>query len=204
MRVFSGIRPSGHIHLGNYFGAIQSWINLQGSNKCFFCIADLHALTTPYSPKELRQYTIDTAVDYLSLGIHPKQSVLFVQSTVPQHTELAWILATLAPIGELERMTQYKSKKQELKSSPVNAALLEYPLLMASDILLYQTEIVPVGKDQQQHVELTRTLARRFNHQFGSVFTIPNAMLSQQGFSIKSLQNPQKKMSKTGSSKGCI
>ena len=204
MRVFSGIRPSGHLHLGNYFGAIQSWLQLQNKHECFFCIADLHAITTPYSPKELRKYTLETAIDYLSLGINPKKSVLFIQSSVPQHTELAWVLATLASVGDLKRMTQYKTKIKEIGGSFPNAALLEYPLLMAADILLYQTSLVPVGKDQKQHIELTRDLARRFNHRFGPVFTIPQVVLSKEGLSIKSLQNPQKKMSKSGSAKGCI
>ncbi len=203
-RVFSGIRPSGRLHLGNYFGAIQSWLQLQKEHECYFCIADLHAITTPYSPKELRKYTLETAIDYLSLGLASKKSVLFIQSTVPQHTELAWALATVASVGDLRRMTQYKTKIKEIGGSFPNAALLEYPLLMAADILLYQTSIVPVGKDQTQHVELTRDLARRFNHRFGTVFTVPKAILSKQGLSIKSLQNPQKKMSKTGPAKGCI
>lgn len=204
MRVFSGIRPSGQLHLGNYFGAIQSWLKLQDEHECFFCIADLHALTTPYSPKELKKYTLETAIDYLSLGINPKNSILFIQSTVPQHAELAWVLATVASVGDLKRMTQYKTKIKEIGGSFTNAALLEYPLLMAADILLYQTSIVPVGKDQTQHVELTRDLARRFNHRFGTVFTVPEVILSEQGLSIKSLQNPLKKMSKTGSPKDCI
>ena len=204
MRVFSGIRPSGHLHLGNYFGAIKSWLSLQKENQCFFCIADLHALTTLHNPQLLRKYIAQTAADYLSLGVDPKHSILFVQSTVPQHTELAWILATLTSVSELKRMTQYKDKVKKLGASAVNAGLLEYPLLMASDILLYQTEAVPVGKDQQQHVELTRTLARRFNRRFGNTFIVPKTILSKEGASIKSLQNPRKKMSKTGSAKDCI
>lgn len=204
MRILSGIRPSGQLHLGNYFGAIKSWIDLQEDNECFFFIADLHAITTPYSPKDLRDYTIQTAVDYLSLGINPQKSILFVQSTVAQHSELAWILATIASVGEITRMTQYKAKIRELGLSSASAALLEYPLLMAADVLLYQAEGVPVGKDQVQHVELARTLAHRFNHRFGETFVAPKALLSKQGLSIKSLQAPKKKMSKTDSGKGCI
>jgi len=204
VRVFSGIRPSGHLHLGNYFGAIQSWLNLQEKNDCFFCIADLHAITTPYDPERLKEYTLQTAIDYLSLGINPQQSALFVQSTIPQHTELAWVLAIVASISELNRMTQYKAKVKELGSSSANAALLEYPLLMAADILLYQTDLVPVGKDQKQHVELTRALARRFNQRFGQTFTLPETMMAKQGFNIKALQNPEKKMSKTSSAKDCL
>lgn len=204
MRVFSGIRPSGHLHLGNYFGAIYSWLDLQEKNDCFFSVADLHAITTPYNPKKLKEYTLQTAIDYLSLGINPQQSVLFVQSTVPQHAELAWILATIASVGELSRMTQYKAKVKELGTSAANAALLEYPLLMAADILLYQAESVPVGKDQKQHVELTRSLARRFNQRFGPAFTLPAALMAKQGFSIKGLQNPEKKMSKSGLVKDCL
>jgi len=204
MKVFSGIRPSGQLHLGNYFGAIRSWIDLQKDNECFFCIADLHAITTAYSPKDLKKYTIQTAVDYLSLGIDPKKSTLFVQSAISQHSELAWFLATIASVSEITRMTQYKAKIQELGPSSATAALLEYPLLMAADILLYQAEAVPVGKDQVQHVELARTLARRFNRRFGKTFAVPKVILSEQGFSIKSLQNPRKKMSKAESGKSCI
>jgi tryptophanyl-tRNA synthetase len=204
MRVFSGIRPSGHLHLGNYFGAIHSWLELQKKNECFFSIADLHAITTPYQPKKLKDYTRQTAVNYLSLGIDPQKSTLFVQSTIPQHSELAWILATIASVGELKRMTQYKTKIKELGITSANAALLEYPLLMASDILLYQTNLVPVGKDQQQHVELTRDLARRFNQRFGPTFVIPETMMTKQGLSIKGLQHPQKKMSKSSSAKDCL
>ncbi len=204
MRIISGIRSSGHLHLGNYFGAIYSWLDLQEKNDCFFFVADLHAITTPYNPKKLKEYTLQTAIDYLSLGINPQQSVLFVQSTIPQHAELAWILATIASVGELSRMTQYKSKVKELGTSAANAALLEYPLLMAADILLYQAESVPVGKDQKQHVELTRSLARRFNQRFGPAFTLPTALMAKQGFSIKGLQNPEKKMSKSGLAKDCL
>jgi len=170
----------------------------------FLSIADLHAITTPYQPKKLKDYTRQTAVNYLSLGIDPQKSTLFVQSTIPQHSELAWILATIASVGELKRMTQYKTKIKELGITSANAALLEYPLLMASDILLYQTNLVPVGKDQQQHVELTRDLARRFNQRFGPTFVIPETMMTKQGLSIKGLQHPQKKMSKSSSAKDCL
>lgn len=203
MRIFSGIRPTGELHIGNYLGAIRQWIELQNKEECVFCIVDLHAITTPYRPEDLQKNILDLALTYLAAGLDPEKCILFVQSQVKEHTELAWILGTITPLGELQRMTQFKEKA---KSHPeyVNAGLLNYPLLMAADILLYQTDLVPVGKDQQQHVEITREIARRFNKRFGKVFKEPGVLLPKSGQKIMSLQNPKKKMSKTDNPRGCI
>ena len=195
MRVFSGIRPSGALHIGNYLGAIKQWVELQEKGECLFCIVDLHAITTPYQVDSLKETILKTSIAYLAAGIDPKKSILFVQSKVKEHTELAWLLGTITPVGELKRMTQFKEKSKR-HPAYVNAGLLNYPLLMAADILLYQTNVVPVGKDQAQHVELTREIARKFNHRFGETFTVPKVVLSE-GKKINSLQNPTKKMSKT-------
>ncbi|MCD6232900.1 tryptophan--tRNA ligase [bacterium] len=195
MRIFSGIRPSGELHIGNYLGAIKQWIELQEKEECVFCIADLHATTTPYQPNQLSKAVFATAVTYISAGLDPEKCILFVQSKVKEHTELTWLLGTITPVGDLKRMTQFKEKSKE-HPQYVNAGLLNYPLLMASDILLYQTDLVPVGKDQSQHVELTREIARRFNKKFGETFKIPKVLLSK-GEKIMSLKNPTKKMSKT-------
>lgn len=203
MRVFSGIRPSGQLHIGNYLGAIKQWIKLQENNECFFCIVDFHAITTPYNPLKLREYIKETAIAYLAAGLDPKKCLLFIQSKIPAHTELAWLLGTLVSVGELQRMTQYKEKVKKYPKN-VTAGLLNYPLLMAADILLYKAELVPVGKDQQQHVELTRFLARKFNKKFGETFSEPKILLPEIGEKIMSLQNPKKKMSKTDDEKGCI
>jgi tryptophanyl-tRNA synthetase len=202
MRVFSGIRPTGELHIGNYLGSIYQWIKLQDENECFFGIMDYHAITTPFDPKEMERNVFETLIVYLAAGIDPKKSTIFVQSHVKEHTELAWILGTITPLGELKRMTQFKEKSKK-HPEYVNAGLLNYPLLMAADILLYKTDLVPVGKDQVQHVELTREIARRFNKMFGKVFKEPKVLLSE-GEKIMSLQNPKKKMSKTDDQKGCI
>jgi len=196
MRVFSGIQPTGEIHIGNYLGAIKQWIELQEENECIFCIVDLHSLTVPYSPQELKKRIFEKTIAYLASGVDPKKSIIFVQSEVPEHTELCWLLSVVTPIGDLQRMTQYKEKSKKF-SKNVNAGLLNYPILMASDILLYDTSLVPVGKDQQQHVELTREIARKFNKRFGETFKIPKASLPKKGEKIMSLTNPEKKMSKT-------
>jgi len=203
MRIFSGIRPTGELHIGNYFGAIRQWIELQEKNECFFCIVDLHGITTPYQPENLQKNILDLATSYLSLGLNSEKCVFFVQSSVKEHVELAWLLGTITPIGELQRMTQYKEK---IKKHPkyVNAGVLNYPVLMAADILLYQTQLVPVGIDQKQHVELARTIARKFNQQFGQTFEEPKELLPKIGAKIMSLQNPKKKMSKTDDQTGCI
>jgi len=203
MRVFSGIRPTGELHIGNYLGAIKQWVELQEKNECIFCIVDLHAITTPYKSEELQKTIIDLAIAYLAAGLNPEKCIFFVQSQVREHSELAWLLGTITPLGDLQRMTQFKEKAKR-HPEYVNAGLLNYPLLMAADILLYQTDIVPVGKDQKQHVELTREIARRFNKRFGKVFKEPKVLLPKIGEKIMSLQNPGKKMSKTEDPRGCI
>jgi len=202
VRIFSGIRPTGELHIGNYLGAVKQWVKLQNENECFFGIMDYHAITTPFDPKEMERNIFETLIVYLAAGIDPKKSTIFVQSHVKEHTELAWILGTITPLGDLKRMTQFKEKSKK-HPEYVNAGLLNYPLLMAADILLYKTDLVPVGKDQVQHVELTREIARRFNKMFGKVFKEPKVLLSE-GEKIMSLQNPKKKMSKTDDPKGCI
>jgi tryptophanyl-tRNA synthetase len=202
MRVFSGIRPTGELHIGNYLGSIYQWVKLQNENECFFGIMDYHAITTPFDPKKMERNIFETLIVYLAAGIDPKKSTIFVQSHVKEHTELAWILGTITPLGDLKRMTQFKEKSKK-HPEYVNAGLLNYPLLMAADILLYKTDLVPVGKDQVQHVELTREIARRFNKMFGKVFKEPKVLLSE-GEKIMSLQDPKKKMSKTDDPKGCI
>jgi len=195
-RIFSGIQPSGTLHLGNYLGAIKNWVELQKSHNSIFCIVDLHAITVPQNPEELHQKTIETAKIYLAAGVDPQKSTIFVQSHVKEHTELAWILNTITKIPELERMTQFKDKSSAKKQS-VNAGLFNYPVLMAADILLYDTNLVPVGEDQLQHVELARTLARRFNKLFGETFVVPEPFVVKEGMRIMGLDNPKKKMSKS-------
>ncbi len=196
MRVLSGIQPTGSIHIGNYLGAIKQWIKLQEKNECIFFIADLHSLTIPYKPKELQKNILETAIVYLAAGIDPQKSIFFIQSDVKEHTELCWLLNTVCPIGDLERMTQYKEKAKQFKKN-INAGLLVYPILQAADILLYKTETVPVGKDQVQHIELARTIARKFNQKFGKTFVEPKALLPKLGAKIMALNNPKQKMSKS-------
>lgn len=203
MRVFSGIRPTGELHIGNYLAAIKQWLELQEKEECFFCIVDYHAITTPFDPKKMKERIFETLICYLAAGIDPEKSTIFVQSQIKEHTELAWILGTICPLGDLKRMTQFKEKAKK-HPQYVNAGLLNYPLLMAADILLYKTDLVPVGKDQVQHVELTRELARRFNKMFGPVFKEPQVLLSKETQKIMSLQDPKKKMSKTDDEKSCI
>lgn len=203
MRVFSGIRPTGELHIGNYLGAIKQWMELQERTECVFCIVDLHAMTTPYEPKKLQQNILELAAAYLAAGLNPEKCIFFVQSQIKEHTELAWLLGTIAPLGELQRMTQFKEKSKK-HPEYVNAGLLNYPLLMTADILLYKTEVVPVGMDQKQHVELAREIVRRFNKKFGQVFQEPKALLPKTGEKIMSLQKPKKKMSKTDDPRGCI
>lgn len=198
-RIFSGVQPSGVLHLGNYLGAIKNWVELQKKYDPIFCVVDLHAITVPQKPEELRQKTIEVAKIYLAAGIDPKKSIIFVQSHIPEHTELAWILNTIARIPELERMTQFKDKSQKFRKQ-LNAGLLNYPILMAADILLYDTNLVPVGEDQLQHVELTRTLARRFNNTFGKTFVVPEPFIVKEGMRIMGLDDPTKKMSKSATS----
>jgi tryptophanyl-tRNA synthetase len=199
--VLSGIQPSGRLHIGNYLGALKNFVDLQKSGQydCFFMIADLHSLTEVYSVADKKAQLIDLAATYLSAGLDPKKSVQFFQSHISAHTELAWILNTITPMGELERMTQYKDKSGRMET---NAGLFTYPALMASDILLYGTTLVPVGDDQDQHLELTRTLARKFNGKFGQTFPEPKALHTETP-RIMSLDNPEKKMSKSQPS-GCL
>lgn len=193
---FSGVQPSGVLHIGNFLGAIKNWVEIQNDYLSLFCIVDLHAITVKQDPKELREQTLKLIATYLAAGIDPKKSTIFIQSHVPAHTELAWILNTITHMGELERMTQYKDKSQKLNS----VGLYDYPILMAADILLYGTDIVPVGEDQVQHVELTRTLAKRFNSQFGETFKIPAVKINKETARIMGLDDPAKKMSKSATS----
>jgi len=202
-KVFSGIRPTGNIHIGNYLGAISQWIQLQEENDCIFSIVDWHAITTPYNESTLQDTILETASIYLACGIDPKKCILFIQSDVKQHTELTWLLGSITPLEKRQRMTQFKDKSKKHKEY-INAGLLNYPILMASDILLYDADIVPVGKDQTQHVELTRNIAQKFNKKYGKTFTLPESLISKKGAIIYSLQEIDKKMSKTGDPKGCI
>jgi tryptophanyl-tRNA synthetase len=249
-RLFSGIQPSGNLHLGNYLGAIKQWLSLQDQYEAFFCVVDMHAITVPQDPAELRQKTIEIAKVYLAAGIDPKKSTLFVQSHVSGHAELAWVLNTIATMGELNRMTQFKDKtgvdfeslEQEMENMFMSTAtsenlfskapqevfetmkkvaatfsrmsmqgfkekfgqsqvgLFDYPVLMAADILLYDTGVVPVGEDQKQHVELTRDLAQRFNTRFGETFVVPEPLIQKEGARIMGLDDPTKKMSKSAAS----
>lgn len=193
--IFSGIQPSGTLTIGNYLGAIQQFVQLQDGHDCYFCIVDEHAITVPQDPKELNHNIRSLAALYLAAGINHENSTLFIQSEVPAHAQLGWMIQSISYIGELERMTQYKDKSEGKEGIP--AALLTYPALMAADILLYQTNIVPVGDDQTQHLELTRTLANRFNKRFKKTFTIPEIRTPKVGARIMSLQDPTKKMSKS-------
>ena len=196
MKIFSGIQPTNELHIGNYLGAIAQWIELQNNNECLFWVADLHALTVPYEPRELKKRTLEVVATFLAAGVNPEKSIIFKQSDVKEHSELAWLLSTITPVGDLERMTQYKDKSQKFKQN-INAGLLNYPVLMAADILLYQSDRVPVGIDQKQHIELAREIAKKFNKKFGEVFKIPDGLYSKLGAKIMSLTNPEKKMSKS-------
>lgn len=194
-RIFSGAQPTGELHLGNYLGALRNWVELQSEYESFYCIVNLHAVTLPQDPGTLKQKTLDLARIYLAAGIDPTVSTVFIQSDVSEHAELAWVLNCVARMGELERMTQFKDKgKGEERAS---VGLFDYPVLMASDILLYRSDLVPVGKDQKQHLELTRDLAERFNRDFGETFVVPEPYIPPIGASIMSLKEPDKKMSKS-------
>src|SRR3989344_6308817 len=203
MRIFSGIQPTNQLHIGNYLGAIKQWVQLQKDNECIYCIVDLHALTIPYDPKTLQQKIKETSIAIMAAGIDPEKSIIFVQSQVKEHAELGWLFNTITPIGELERMTQYKDKSKKFKEN-INAGLLDYPVLQTADVLLYKGEAVPVGKDQEQHIELMRTLARKFNQKFGQTFKEPASMILKEGAKIMSLVDPKKKMSKSDEAKSCI
>ena len=196
MRIFSGIQPTGQLHIGNYLGATKQWVELQKNQECIFSIVDLHSLTIPYDPINFQKKIMETAIAHLAIGIEPEKSLLFVQSQVKEHTELTWLLNTICPVGELQRMTQYKEKSRQFKKN-INAGLLNYPILMAADILLYQTDIVPIGKDQKQHLEFTKMLAKKFNQKFGETFKIPKTQIPKIGAKIMALNNPKKKMSKS-------
>jgi tryptophanyl-tRNA synthetase len=194
-RVFSGVQPTGNIHLGNYLGALKQFVELQEDHECIYCIVDEHAITVPQDPKELKQHILDVAALYLAVGVDPKKSIVFVQSQVSGHAELGWILTCCANTGELFRMTQFKAKSQGKES--VGAGLLTYPTLMAADILLYDTDVVPVGNDQKQHIELTRDLAIRVNHHYGKTFVVPDGRFMKAGARIMALDDPTAKMSKS-------
>ena len=193
--IFSGIQPSGTLTLGNYLGAIQQFVQLQEDYDCRFCIVDQHAITVPQDPKELKHNIRSLAALYIASGLDPENATLFIQSNVPAHTELGWMLQSITYMGELERMTQFKDKSAGRDA--VSAALFTYPALMAADILLYNTDVVPVGEDQTQHLELTRNIAERFNNRFGKTFTVPDIKIPEVGARIMSLQEPTKKMSKS-------
>ena len=195
-RIFSGAQPTGQLHIGNYLGALKNWVDLQNEYESFFCIVNLHAVTLPQDPKVLRQKTLDLARIYLASGIDPQVSTVFIQSDVSEHAELAWVLSAIARMGELERMTQFKDKGKGNRER-AGVGLFTYPILMASDILLYQSHLVPVGKDQKQHLELSRDLAERFNRDFGETFVVPEPFIPPVGANILSLQDPSKKMSKS-------
>ncbi len=195
-RILSGAQPTGQLHIGNYLGALKNWVELQDEYEAFYCIVNLHAITLPQDPKTLRQKTLDLARIYLAAGVDPEKSTIFIQSDVPEHAELTWVLSCITRMGELERMTQFKDKGKG-NTERAGVGLFTYPVLMAADILLYQTDLVPVGQDQKQHLELTRDLAERFNRDFGETFKIPEPYIPKAGASIKSLQDPSKKMSKS-------
>ena len=200
-RLYSGMQPSADsLHLGNYIGALLQWKDLQSNHDAFFSVVDLHAITVPQDPAELREKTRRTAAQYIAAGIDPSASTLYVQSHVPAHAQLQWILTTLTGFGEASRMTQFKDKSAKQGTDAASVGLFAYPVLMAADILLYDTEVVPVGDDQRQHVELTRDLGNRFNSRYGDTFVIPQAMILKESARIYDLQNPTSKMSKSADS----
>ena len=203
-RIFSGAQPTGNVHLGNYLGALRNWVALQHEYESFYCIVNLHAITVQQDPKLLAAKTRDLARIYLAVGIDPQVSTVFIQSDVPQHAELTWVLNCVARVSELERMTQYKDKAQKQEEN-VSVGYFDYPVLMASDILLYQTDLVPVGADQKQHLELTRDIAIRFNRDYGETFRVPEPYIPKVGARIMSLSDPLKKMSKSDDDpNGCV
>ncbi|MBP6043872.1 MAG: tryptophan--tRNA ligase [Rhodoluna sp.] len=203
--LLSGMQPSaGSLHLGNYLGALVNWAQMQDDYNAFYCIVDLHAITVPQDPNELRANTRRTAAQYLAAGIDSEKSALFVQSHVPAHAQLAWVLQCITGMGEAGRMTQFKDKSQKTGADSASVGLYTYPILQAADILLYQPKAVPVGEDQRQHIELTRDLAIRFNGRFGDTFVIPEAVILKETAKIYDLQNPTAKMSKSGDPKGLV
>ena len=194
-RVFSGVQPTGNIHIGNYLGALKQFVELQEDHECIYCIVDEHAITVPQDPKELKEHILDVAALYMAIGVDPKKSIIFVQSQVSGHAELGWVLCCNSYTGELSRMTQFKAKSGGKES--VGTGLLTYPVLMAADILLYDTDIVPVGNDQKQHIELTRDIAIRVNNKYGDTFVVPDGRFMKAGARIMALDNPEAKMSKS-------
>jgi tryptophanyl-tRNA synthetase len=200
-RVFSGIQPTGNLHIGNYLGAMNQWVAMQAELDCIFCIVDLHAITVPQEPDILKAKTREVTGLLLAAGIDPKLAIVFVQSQVTAHAELAWILNCFTPMGWMQRMTQFKEKSEELKGQ-VSIGLFDYPALMAADILLYETDIVPVGEDQKQHVELARDIAQRFNTIYGPTFKLPEPVIPEVGARVMGLDDPTKKMSKSEADPG--
>jgi tryptophanyl-tRNA synthetase len=194
-RVFSGVQPTGNIHIGNYLGALKQFVELQDDNDGIYCIVDLHSITMPQDSKLLRKNILDVAALYLAVGLDPKKSIIFIQSMVPGHAELSWILTCNSYTGELSRMTQFKQKSKGSESAPTG--LFTYPILMAADILLYDTDVVPVGNDQKQHIEITRDLAERVNNKYGKTFVVPDGRFLKEGARIMSLDDPASKMSKS-------
>jgi tryptophanyl-tRNA synthetase len=204
-RVFSGIQPTaGSFHLGNYLGALRQWVAMQDSAEAFYCVVDLHAITLPQDPAELRRSSLTAAAQMIALGVDPARSTIFVQSQVPEHARLSWVLECITGFGEASRMTQFKDKSQREGTAASSVGLFTYPVLMAADILAYQTDQVPVGDDQRQHLELTRDLAIRFNGRFGQTFTVPAAVIPEGAARIMDLQQPDKKMSKSLPPAGCV
>ncbi len=199
-RVLSGVQPTGNLHIGNYLGALSNWVRIQSDYECFFCIVDLHAITVYQEPRALQAKIREVAALFLAAGVDPKQSSIFVQSAVPAHAELAWMLTCVTPMGWLNRMTQFKAKSAA--QDTVGSGLFQYPVLMSADILLYQAAIVPVGEDQSQHLELTRDIAQRFNALYGDTFTVPQTVLPQLGARVMGLDDPTVKMSKSATGSG--
>ncbi|HOV26667.1 MAG TPA: tryptophan--tRNA ligase [Pseudobacteroides sp.] len=197
--IFSGMQPSGSLTLGNYLGALKNWVALQDDYDCFYCVVDMHAITVPKEPKDLRKNTYEVLANYIAAGLDPDRVTLFIQSHVSAHAELSWILNCFTYYGELGRMTQFKDKSKKQDSNTITAGLFTYPVLMAADILLYQADLVPVGEDQRQHLEITRDIAQRFNNRFGETFNIPEPYISTDVAKIMSLQDPESKMSKSDS-----
>ena len=202
--VYSAVQPSGTPTIGNYIGSIRNWLSMQSEYTCFFAMANMHAITVRHEPAELRRRTLELAALYIACGLDPEKCTLYVQSQVPQHAELTWVLNSMTYVGEMERMTQFKDKSRK-HADNINMGLMDYPVLMAADILLYQADCVPVGQDQTQHVEIARDIANRFNNRYGETFKVPQALIMKQGAKITSLQDPAKKMSKSDENpNGCV
>lgn len=194
--IFSGAKPSGELTLGNYIGAFKNWVELQDEYDCYYCVVDLHSITVPQEPKDLRRRTLEQLAQYIAMGLDPEKSTIYIQSHVSAHAELSWVLNCMTYMGELNRMTQYKEKSKK-SAENLNAGLFTYPVLMAADILLYQSDLVPVGEDQKQHLEIARDIAQRFNSRYSETFKVPDAYIPKVGARIMSLQDPESKMSKS-------